>query len=271
MQLKNVIPQLVTAYLECRGRPVVATLQSGHVTIRYAICKILYTFCKVRGEKVIVGFFNNEPRYLEPLLSDFEKGTNETNTIDAELSPISLAWEGRYILLLWLSHLMLSPFDLATMSSVDTGATPYFEEQLQLPSDTPGIARRVLPICLKYLKTATRERNAASQLLVRLCLRPDMRKIGLLDAVAQWAIDFFRDPAQEVEIHKSLGVLAFLSGLVASGNQREIGHFLAPIFEGTQRLAIGDNDANTKGQLVRRHYYFQNLRARLPTVRFAKF
>ncbi|KAE9981599.1 hypothetical protein EG328_011538 [Venturia inaequalis] len=247
VQLKNVIPQLVTAYLESRGRPVVATLQSGHVTVRYAICKILYTFSKVRGEKVIAGFFNNEPRYLEPLLSDFETGSNEPNITDAELSPISLSWEGRYILLLWLSHLMLSPFDLATMSSVDTGATPSLEEKLRLPSDTPGIAVRVLPICLKYLKTATRERSAASQLLVRLCLRPDMRKIGLLDAVAQWAIDFFRDSAQEVEIHKSLGVLAFLSGLVASGNQREIGHFLVPIFEATQRLAIEEDDANAGG------------------------
>lgn len=247
MQLKNVIPQLVTAYLESRGRPAVTTLQSGHVTIQYAICKILYTFCKVRGEKVIVGFFNNEPRYLEPLLSDFERGSDETNVVDAELSSISLSWEGRYILLLWLSHLMLSPFDLATMSSVDTGAIPSFKEQLQLPKDTPGIALRVLPICLKYLKTATRERNAASQLLVRLCLRPDMRKIGLLDAVSQWAIDFFKNIDQEVEIHKSLGVLAFLSGLVASGNQREIGHFLAPIFEATQRLAIEDDDSKTGG------------------------
>lgn len=154
---------------------------------------------------------------------------------------------------------MLSPFDLATMSSVDSGATPSFEEQLQLPNDTPGIAMRVLPICLKYLKTATRERNAASQLLVRLCLRPDMRKIGLLDAVAQWAIDFFTDSAQEIEIHKSLGVLAFLSGLVASGNQREIGHFLAPIFEATRRLAMEEDDQNTGGQSILRSTPLEHL------------
>ncbi|TID25957.1 beta-tubulin cofactor d [Venturia nashicola] len=244
VQLKNIIPHLVTAYLESRGRRPVTTLRSGHATVQYAIFKILYTFCKVRGEKVIVGFFNNEPRYLEPLLSDFERGSDEMNVVDAELLPTSLSWEGRYILLLWLSHLMLSPFDLATMSSVDTGATLPFEKKLQLPSDTPGIAMRVLPICLKHLKTATRERNAASQLLVRLCLRPDMRDIGLLDAVAQWAIDYFSDSAQEVEIHKSLGVLAFVSGLVASGSQREIGHFVGPIFKATQRLAIEEDDAS---------------------------
>ncbi|QDS73191.1 hypothetical protein FKW77_002579 [Venturia effusa] len=247
VQLKNVIPQLVSAYIKSRGRPAVPTLQSGHVTIRYAICKILYTFCKVRGEKVIVGFFNNEPRFLEPLLSDFEQGSEDKRIDDAELSPTSLSWEGRYILLLWLSHLMLSPFDLVTMSSVDTGATLSFEEQIQLPEDTPGIALRVLPICLEYLKTATRERNAASQLLVRLCLRPDMRAIGLLDAVAQWAVDSLKNSSQEAGIHKSLGVLSFLSGLVASGSQREIGHFLGPIFEVTQRLAVEEDDPSVRG------------------------
>lgn len=254
MQLKNVIPKLITAFLDVRSKPQVTALQSGQFTVRYAICKILYTFCKVRGEKVIVGFFNNEPQYLEPLLSDFERGSSE------ESSPNSLSWEGRYILLLWLSHLMLSPFDLATMSSVDGGTTPSFGEQLQLPEDTPGIALRVLPICLKYLTTATRERNAASQLLVRLCLRPDMRQIGLLDAVAHWAIDFFRASDREVEIHKNLGVLAFLSGLVASGSQREIGNFLAAILQATQRLATEDNANTIKSSAVARKFFVKIFR-----------
>jgi tubulin-specific chaperone D len=258
--LKNVIPQLVAAYLESRGSHAVTRLQPGHVTVQYAICKILYTFCKVRGEKVVVGFFNNEPRYLEPLLSDFERGSKEPSNSSDGPSPTSLSWEGRYILLLWLSHLMLSPFDLATMSSVDLSQGIVVDEQLQLPQDTPGIALRVIPICLKYIETATRERSAASQLLVRLCLRPDMRKVGLLDAVAEWAIDFLGTSANEAEIHKSLGVLSFISGLVASGNQREIGSFIAPIFEATQRLATDENATTVKSSAVARKLFVKIFR-----------
>lgn len=69
------------------------------------VSRILYTFTKVRGEKVIVGLLNNEPGWIEPLLE--------------VIMQEGLPWEQNYVLLLWLSHLMLSPFDLATISSFE--------------------------------------------------------------------------------------------------------------------------------------------------------
>src|SRR5271156_4248954 len=81
-----------------------------------AVSKLLYVFCKVRGQKVIVRLLNNEPKYLEPLL-DFMARWNSAQNTESVLDHLGLVWEERYILLLWLSHLMLIPFDLSSVSS----------------------------------------------------------------------------------------------------------------------------------------------------------
>ncbi|KIW01800.1 uncharacterized protein PV09_06656 [Verruconis gallopava] len=185
--------------------------------------KILYTFCKVRGEKVILGLFNNEPRWIEPLLAVFSE--NE-----------QLPWEQSYIQLLWMAHLMLSPFDLATISSFTDND---FQVDPRLPDGTPSITSQVIKICTKYLSAATIERKAAAKLLVRICIRQDMLNLGILGIMTKWAISKFQKAARESQIHTCLGSLTFLSGLVASGDQKMLGPFLASIFRLSQEILDG--------------------------------
>ena len=206
-----------------------------------AASTLLYMFCKVRGEKVTVGFFNNEPKYLEPLLSAMERAARDTNTESEDPSLIRVNWKERYVLLLWLSHLLLAPFDLASISTFEA-ETDQQLKGLSLPEELPGIPKRIIPICLIYIKTATRERNAAAALLVRMCLRPDMRKIGLLDSLANWGLDYFNQPVSRDSsaLHESLGMLYFLSGLIASGNKNEIGQYVPGIFHACQAIIQED-------------------------------
>jgi hypothetical protein len=246
--------------LEALKNRSINEIQSGHVTIQHAICRVLYTFCKVRGEKVIVGFLNNEPRYVEPLLSVFERGTQEIDEDARNAASISIGWEERYILLLWLSHLMLAPFDLSTISSFEPAKNIDQYDGLELPPDLPGIPLRVIPICFRYLQTATKEQSAAAQLLVRLCLRPDMRKVGLLDAIIKWALSFLQSVSQDSNIHQSLGILSVLSRTLASGNQQEIGHFIAPIFKLCQQLMSDVGLENLRSSAVARKIIVKMLR-----------
>lgn len=222
---------MVEAYLASFRRHSPVALSSGIFTLRYAVCKILYTLCKVRGEKIIVGFLNNDPRYLEPLLTAFENGTRQPDVDGGVGFTLKIGWEERYILLLWLSHLMLAPFDLSSISSLISENDSHPSQMLPVPQGLPSIALRVIPICSQFLNTATRERTAAASLLVRLCLRPDMRKAGLLDAIILFALSTLNNSvASTFNIHQPLGILVFLSKLVASGNHDEIGNHVTAIF-----------------------------------------
>lgn len=181
-----------------------------------AICKLIYSFCKLRGEKVIVRFLNVETKYLELLLTALEDAERHQSSEDVSLH---WTWEERYVVLLWLSHLMLAPFDLSTISSIymediDLAGIPGFF----WPSNVPGIAVRVLPLAFKYLACPSKERDAAKALLVRMAMRKDMQQLGVLHALIQWSLFWLRPNAEQPlqSPYKYIGVLSFLAGVLAS-------------------------------------------------------
>lgn len=249
--LKYVVPQLVDAYLEYLLQSSRKPLKPKTTTLTQAVSRVLYTLCKVRGQKVIIGFLSNEPRYLEPILDHFEKGLGDD----------SLVWEEKFVALLWLSHLMLAPFDLASISSFQPAETAHQRTGISLPNDLPGVVNRIIPICIDHLKCATRERDAAAGLLVRLSLRPDMRKVGLLESLVKWALSFFSNTTESVsDIHICLGVLTFLSGLVASANKDELGAFLQDIYKACDFIINQGNLEFVKSSAVARKLVIKTFR-----------
>ncbi|KAI9878754.1 MAG: hypothetical protein M1830_010607 [Pleopsidium flavum] len=246
--LANLVPPLIAAYLDYLGthghryRSTAGVLLIDSIPLPRAICRLLYTLCKVRGEKVVSRFFNNEPRYLEPMLDAFQKW-NMTETSTEGNIPVKhgpLIWEERYIMLLWLSHLLLAPFDLASISTVcDVEQADITSSGLSLPSALPGIARRIVPICFKYVVAASKEREAATKLLVRLALRPDMRRAGLLDSLVLWALSSLESRSNDdsfISIYGHAGVLSFLAGTLVSAEKEAIAPFIPKIFQTLQRI-----------------------------------
>ncbi|KAK3312404.1 tubulin folding cofactor D C terminal-domain-containing protein [Apodospora peruviana] len=210
-----------------------------------AISRILYTLCKIRGEKVIVHFLSNETKYLELFLSALEDSERNTGN--------KWTWEERYVVLLWLSHLMLAPFDLATISSSSSSTAAIDGEDDGLPrirgfewpttrnTSLPGITTRVLPCAIKYLASPGKERDAAKALLVRLSMRRDMQELGVLDALVNWALGQLRpsvakqENENETETERTpyhyIGVLSFLSGiLVSSSDTSDMDRYLSKLF-----------------------------------------
>jgi hypothetical protein len=235
------------------------TPKQGFVTLSHAICSVLNTFCKVRGEKVIKGFFNNEPRYLEPILRELE--TTKSEDDDSMQQVAVQPWVQRYVLLLWLSQLLLAPFPLESLSGLQVSAEAPVALGLKLPTELPGIAIRVLSICMSGLRSPTKERSAAASLLVRTCVRPDMQKLGLLDAMVQWSLSFFTDVSdQKTDIHQCLGVLSFLSGLLASATNEELGPFLAAIYLSCRKILAQENLAFVRSSAVARKLVVKSLR-----------
>jgi hypothetical protein len=221
----------------------------------------LNVFCKVRGEKVIRGFFNNEPRYLLPILNELETGRNYATDNDGEQAGPVVPWVERFVLLSWLSHLMLAPFPLESISAPQPSEETAELLHLSLPPQVPGVTLRVLTVCIERLQSASKERGAAANLLVKLCGRPDMQRLGLLDTLLGWSASFFdKGTAAEVEIHQSLGILSFLSGLVASATNVEIGRCLSAVYGVCRSILDQKNLQSIRSSAVARKLIVKILR-----------
>ncbi|KAK0253227.1 hypothetical protein LTR91_011040 [Friedmanniomyces endolithicus] len=225
-RLKYIVPPIVNAYLDNLQyeKPVSG---STDLPLEDAICNTLYTLCKVRGYKVIVGFFNNEARHLELILTALERTV--TSPVDSETS-----WQVHYVLLLWLSHLLLTPFDLKSIS--DAQPTEAGVKGLALPSDLPPIATRCLQIGLHYLPVATKAQDAAAAMLVRLVIRPDMQRLRTGDALVDKALQALGSHEEEAHssIYERLGPLRFLAGIASSA---DLARSIPDIYRTCEKLA----------------------------------
>jgi tubulin-specific chaperone D len=240
-KLQHLVAQLASAYLQLLEAPQPKSDRSDIIPTSAAICKILYMLSKVRGDKVIVRLLNNEPKYLEPMIQAVERISTELATSDFDDLLIVKPWEERYILFLWLSHLLLAPFDLATISSAEYFEQLPLESSLILPTHLPSIAKRIVALCGTYIGAATREQIGAASLLVRVCIRPDMRKIGLHECVMQWLMGKLKESTESTveSFHRGLGCLKFFNRLVSAGSPDEIGDLLLEIYE-TCQLVLAD-------------------------------
>lgn len=187
-------------------------------------------------------FLSNEPKYLDPLLRAFIKW-DAIAQVDSLAPTVDgaqrLIWEERYVMLFWLSHLLLAPFDLASMSS-DNIPIPHdnLDQLKPLPDHTPTVTKSLLSISLNYVNVSGKEREAATVLLARLALRGDMQALDLLTNLSDWAFSIVH-PADGYDLpseYSCIGVLSFLARLGASGQVDEFAPLALPTFSKILRL-----------------------------------
>jgi tubulin-specific chaperone D len=203
---------------------------------------------------VISHFLNNEPKYLDLMLRVFIEW--DSIELDETLIPATsginvqpLKWDERYVMLLWLSHLLLAPFDLASISSDDIPVPHNDQEILGLiPPNAPRIAQSIISIAVRYIVTAGKEREAATLLLARLALRPDMQRLGLLKIFTEWAFSVLQPPAGSETlppVYTCIGVLSFLARLGTSGQVEDLAPLVAQLFDKTLFIAQEESPVYT--------------------------
>ena len=214
-----------------------------------AICKILYVFCKIRGSKVICRFLSNEPQHLVILIQVFEDWqrlpSKTEHEASLELRP--LEWQERYILLVWTSHLLLTPFNLDSLASAsffgNGEALTSHVQRLQLPPNLPGIAVMITRNAISQMQAASKERDAAVTVLVRLCTRPDMHRLGVDEALVHWIIGCLQ---REYTIegtpsgYWTVGLLSFLGHLMKAVDAVSTASFVLFIFNKVKALDLLD-------------------------------
>lgn len=202
---------------------------------------MLYVFCKIRGHKVISRFFNNEPKYIELMLASFQKCSTVPSLGQKEQAkPFTpLIWEEKYVMMLWLSHLLLTPFDLALIDSEEFPDHKLAPLHMRIPDQLPSVALRIIHLCVEQLISPGKEREAAVISLVRLALRPDMQRVGLLTSLVKWAVTSLDDHSvtnSPKSIYAHIGVLSFISGILTSADVKDVLHFLLPFSDCVQRI-----------------------------------
>ncbi|KAI9731387.1 MAG: hypothetical protein M1834_005293 [Cirrosporium novae-zelandiae] len=272
--LNSTVPLLVDAFLAYLGlyKDKYHSLtrgngsSSGFMPLPRAISSLIYTLCKIRGVKIISRFFNNEPRYLEPMMDAFlQWDAHQPPMVDSiEISSENLIWEERYVMLNWLSLLLLTPFDLASISSISNPSPDAFETLTvnksipNLPSDLPSVVYRALDISVQYIFAPSKDREAAQSVLVRLSLRPDMQQYRLFQCLLQWMLSLLQtttiDSASQ-SAYVYTGSLSFISGISSSAERKILKPFIPHIFqvlgqindgEGTLPLSIRSSALNRK-------------------------
>lgn len=152
-----------------------------------------------------------------------------------------MTWEERYIMLLWLSHLMLAPFELANMS-IENLDVVNPDSSLQL-GNLPGIAADVVPLAFAQIGSSGKEHQAAGTLLVRLVLRKDMQMHHLPAKVVDFAVQqlLFNNALADVSPYRALGLLSLLYGILNAGSDSETAPFLEQVFQCGMRIASSHN------------------------------
>ena len=241
-KLSALLPPLTEAFLAGLGpasKPKHGSYEVGDafMPLRQAICKVLYTFCKIRGAKVISRFFSNEPRYLEPMVEAFEAGDHGAE------QAAQMSWEEKYLFQLWLNHLALAPFDLSTIGGSTPVRRSVVVEELSLPDELPPIAARLMNVALNSLDTPGKGREAAVILLARVLLRPDMRRLLIPAEIIPWVLELLRtDYSTKTpdSIYRTVSVLSFMGMFVKSANTEFARPFLLPLFRWVQRFSGAD-------------------------------
>lgn len=144
-------------------------------------------------------------------------------------------------MLTWLSHLMLTPFDLSSVSSI-----LLIESQSSstvLWNSLPNIAESLLSLAWDALGEASKEREAASMLIVRLSLRPDMQRKRLLEGIVDHTMDELRRVStnSSVSVYKTLGLLAILAGIMTSGSDDDVATLVRRVFQFCFNCATDDS------------------------------
>jgi len=147
-------PQLLDPHLEALLAPLTATLSGASAALdddaRFAAvmqaCRLLQALISARGHKTILRFFPNKAPDIERALTLLQK-LESLGTRGGEIDEDAQdgAWQTRAVLLLWLSGLVLIPFDFG---SIAVARSAFAVDEA---SEVPASAQWMIALGKQYL------------------------------------------------------------------------------------------------------------------------
>ena len=159
-------PQLLDPHLDHLATPLTAHLSESAKHLDNAddlagtmqVCRLLQALVSTRGHKTIVRFFPNKPPDLERavVLLRHMQTTKVTYEVDEDAQDGS--WQTRCMVLLWLSSLVLIPFDIRTVHI--TGGSRSEPDGSGDSENSPSIVAWLVDVASQYLSDSGATRCA---------------------------------------------------------------------------------------------------------------
>ncbi|KAJ6675529.1 BETA-TUBULIN COFACTOR D [Salix viminalis] len=211
--------ELLEPYLESIVSPLMQIIRTRTIELGFEsdeileiinpICIIIYTLVTVCGYKAVIKFFPHQVSDLELAVSLLEKchGANSVTSLRQESKG---EMEAKCVMLLWLSILVLVPFDI---SSVDTSIA-WSNELGEL--ELAPLVLRILKFSKDYLSNAGPMRTMAGLVLSKLLSRPDMPMA--FTSFIEWTHEVLSSGTDDLSSHfQLLGAVEALAAIFKAG------------------------------------------------------
>lgn len=194
------LPHLLNPHLPALIEQLLDFIRAKDVpsTLFHAAFKYLYQITKVRTYKVILKFLPHEITDLDFVLNSLEQQDIADKT----------AWETRYMLIVWLSILVLNPFELARFDafiSSDSGNSDGEKPQSKMD--------RIYNLCLLNTNNSDTCSNVAAFLTAKFLIRLDI-KDKYLPMYLAWV--------SETNEQEHYGKLAAVSSILKHGKREDL-------------------------------------------------
>ncbi|KAF5732940.1 putative beta-tubulin cofactor d [Tripterygium wilfordii] len=216
--------QLLEPYLESIVSPLMFIIRSKTIELGVAsyeiikvikpICIIIYAMVTVCGYKAVIKFFPHQVSDLELAVSLLEKchGTASATSLRQESTGET---EAKCVILLWLSILVLVPFDI---SSIDTSIAN--DKNLGALEPAP-LVLKIVKFCKDYLSNAGPMRTISGLLLSRLLTRPDMSMA--FTSFVEWTHEVLSSGVEDALSHfQLLGAVEALAAIFKSSGRKQL-------------------------------------------------
>ena len=157
--------------------------------------EIIHSICKVRGFKTVVKFFPHEVADMEPVVEMLH--FQETDE-----------WWIAYVLILWLSIIVLVPFDIDTIDSKK-------EHEI--------LVKRIINISKTHMSNSGKIREATAVLLSKLLTRPDVIRSGETDFFLNFlAVEYQQTKDNANQMFLVSGILQTLTETFKIGHREDM-------------------------------------------------
>ncbi|KAM3740428.1 hypothetical protein ACB098_08G098000 [Castanea mollissima] len=205
--------------------------------------QLLEPYLEICGYKAVIKFFPHQVSDLELAVSLLEKCHN-TNSGTSLRQESTGEMEAKCVILLWLSILVLVPFDIST---VDTSIA----NNSNLGELEPApLVLRIIGFSKDYLSTAGPMRTIAGLLLSKLLTRPDMPKVFM--SFTEWTHEVLSSVTDDVLNHfRVLGAVEALASIFKAGGRKLLLDVIPMVWKDTSVLI--KSSAATQSPLLRKY------------------
>lgn len=220
-------PHLIDSHVDQMLEKFISIVRNpeNNMQIKHLAFKYMFIVVNVRGYKVIVRHLPHEVTDFEPVLKLLES----QNPNDSE------TWTTRYILLLWLSIIVIIPFDMSRFDG--------FVEQ----SKKQTVMDRILSIIKTYAVVSDKCRDAAAFLSYKFITRKDVKEKHL-SSFLNWAKQLSVAPESDVFI--CYGTLACVATILKHGKREDMLTYAPSLLEWIVNAEFKNNSGSNIQKLV---------------------